>query len=228
MSEKGDSSIESPEALAGAAGNSSSVYAFLAAVFREAPSAPLLRNIRSAGLREALAEAGLDSDVLAGPEDDLVEELAAEYTGLFCGPGGHVAPYESVHAGNVGGALWGPETAEVRRYIEAAGFSYRPEYHGLPDHISVELDFMSATAAQESAAWRTGDVAAAANCLAFEREFLNDHLGKWAPGFCGAVAERAGHRFYRSIAHLTAEFLASESDELRRRSRMAAGAEDAA
>lgn len=197
------------EAQAMTAMESSNLYAFLSMVFRDALSAPALRQIRSPAFVEALSEAGveLDAEFLQRPEAALLEDLAVEYAALFVGPGGHISPYESVQTEGGSGQLWGTETVEVRRFIEAAGFAYKPDFHDLPDHISVELDFMSELARREAAAWRSEDFAAVLDCLRLAKKFLSRHLGNWAPVFCAKVAARAEHPFYREMAQLTADFL---------------------
>ncbi len=206
---------ESPGDLARTATERSELYGFLATIFRKELSAENLRRISSADFMRTLGEAGvdLDSDIAQRPEAELLEEMAVEYTALFLGPGGHISPHESVHA-ETSGVLWGQSTGEVKRYIESAGFAYDPECHGLPDHISVELEFMAALAGEEAQAFRDADYSAASNCLKYQKEFLADHLGKWAPAFCRQVTERAEHPFYRGIARLTAEFLKAERHEI--------------
>ncbi len=201
--------------LARTATERSELYGFLATIFREEMSAANLQRIGSPGFGQALRDAGVDLDggIEQQPEAELLEDLAVEYAALFLGPGGHISPHESVHA-ETSGVLWGQSTGEVKRYIEAAGFAYDPECHGLPDHISVELEFMAALAGEEARAFRDGDYSAASNCLKYQKEFLADHLGEWAPAFCRQVTERAEHPFYRGIARLTAEFLKAERHEI--------------
>ena len=206
---------ESPGDLARTATERSELYGFLATIFREELSAENLRRIGSADFMQTLGEAGvdLDGDLAQRPEAELLEEMAVEYTALFLGPGGHISPHESVHA-ETSGVLWGRSTGEVKRYIESAGFAYDPAFHGLPDHISVELEFMAVLAGKEAQAFRDADFSAASNCLKYQKEFLADHLGEWAPAFCRQVTERAEHPFYRGIAGLTAEFLKAERHEI--------------
>ena len=205
----------SPGDLARTATERSELYGFLATIFREELSPENLRRVRSTEFMQALGDAGvdLDSDIAQRPEAELLDEMAVEYTALFLGPGGHVSPHESVHAES-DGALWGRSTGEVKRYIESAGFAYDPEDHGMPDHISVELEFMATLAGKEARAFRDGDYGAASNCLKYQKEFLADHLGAWGPVFCRQVTERAEHPFYRGIADLTAAFLEAERHEI--------------
>ncbi|MDP6787367.1 MAG: molecular chaperone TorD family protein [Rhodospirillales bacterium] len=226
MTETGDGEgvAVTPEALARTAVERSNLYGFLASVFREEVSAGLLKSIKEPEFLGALSESGVDieTDFLDRPEEQVLEDLAIEYKALFLGPGGHVSPYESAQIEGGSGLLWGPETIAVKRYIETAGFHYKPDYHGLPDHIGVELEFMAELAGKEAAAWRDGDVAKASNCLQFEHEFLADHLGAWAPAFCRQTTERAELSFYRDVARLTADFLAAEKLEIEERQKICA------
>lgn len=205
----------SPGDLAKTAMERSELYGFLATIFREELSAENLRRMRSAEFMLALGDAGiaLDNCVAQRPEAELLDEMAVEYTALFLGPGGHISPHESVHAES-DGALWGRSTSEVKRYIESAGFAYDPEDHRLPDHISVELEFMAALAGQEAQAYRDEDYPEASRRIGVQKKFLARHLGKWAPAFCRQVAERSELPFYREIARLAAAFLKAERQEM--------------
>jgi putative dimethyl sulfoxide reductase chaperone len=226
MTETGESEsvADTPDTLARTAMERSNLYGFLASVFREEVSAGLLKRIKEPEFLAALADGGvnIESDFFERSEEKVLEELAIEYTALFLGPGGHVSPYESAQIEGGSGLLWGPETIEVKRYIEAAGFQYKPDFHGLPDHIGVELEFMAELAGKEAAAWREEDVAKASNCLEFEHEFLAVHLGAWASAFCSQATARAELSFYRDMARLTANFLESEKQEIEERRKFCA------
>ncbi len=208
-----------PHEMARSARERSHLYGLLAAVYRQEPSAALLRRIREPRFSEALAGAGvrLDKDFLERPEDELLLDLAVEYTRLFIGPGRHVSPHESVHRNGGGGSLWGEATAEVLSFIEACGFRYKSAYHGIPDHIGVEMEFMKEIVAREARAWRREDYRAVARFLRIEEEFIDQHLARWVPAFCQKVIEGADLPFYGEIAKLTVDFLESEKEEIGRR-----------
>ncbi|MBE0532215.1 MAG: molecular chaperone TorD family protein [Rhodospirillales bacterium] len=170
-------------------------------------------------MRKALLAAGvtLGPELLDGPDDRVLEDMAVEYTRLFLGPGKHVPPYESVHARGGGGQLWGAETAIVKRDIEAAGFEYAATFSGLPDHIGIEMEFMAILAAMEAAALKDGDTARALSCLRHQGEFMSRHLAAWAPTFCRRVAEQAMLPFYRQIAELAGAFISTDETEMANR-----------
>jgi TorA maturation chaperone TorD len=211
--------IESSETAARAAKEVSQLHAFLAALYRQEVDTQMLGALRAPGVVSSLAEAGvaLDPRVREGPEQEVLEELAVEYAALFLGPGEHVPPYESVYAERGTGTLWGEQTVAVRRYVQAAGFECEGKHAGIPDHVSVELEFMSELSRREAEAWSRSDRAAAANCLEYQQEFMSEHLGTWVFRFCERVVEAAGLPFYRDIARLTSEFLDEEREDISRR-----------
>jgi len=194
----------------------SDLFRFLSRVLRAPLSARMLRKIRSKAFMEALSTAGvtLDSEFVAGAEASLLEALAVDFTFLFHGPGGHIAPYESVQTGRDGGELNGRATKAVRHAIETSGFYVDPEARQLPDHISVELEFMAELAREESSAWAQSDSAAAGDLVVRQSEFVKNHLQEWVPEFCRKVRERASTQFYRQIAGLLADLVERERAEL--------------
>jgi len=140
----------------------SNIYGLLASVYRQEVNADLLHQVKDPQFLGVLSDLGiqLTSDFLQKPEEELLDDLEVEFAGLFLGPGGHISPHESVHHQRDGvesGMLWGEATAEVKKFIESAGLDYDPEYTGLPDHISVELEFMEALARHEEQAWSEDD-----------------------------------------------------------------------
>jgi len=200
------------EASAVTARERSKLYGFLAEVFRAEPSADLLHRIGDARFAKVLEAAGahLGEELTHQPEDALLEYLAVEYTRLFLGPGRHVQPYAATYLGGPGTSLCGPATIWARDFMERAGFELTPERRDLPDHVSVELEFMSRMAAREAEAHEAGDAAAAEQCRWIQKEFLDNHLGRWLPSFYGHAAEHAQLSFYRELARLAGHFLDRE------------------
>lgn len=199
------------------------LYAFLAAVFREPPRPELLEAM-DAWAAQRVAEEG-DSDGVAeavrgarsNPESTLQDfhDLLKVPTGNF------VAPFESAHRGQEGGArarglglLMGPRAREVQAHYRAAGYSPSDDCKEPPDHAALELEFMAACASEEAKAARRGDLAGAAEWAARERQFASEHLMRWVPGLCAQMARRARTPFYRAVAQLAVEFLAAEEASL--------------
>ncbi len=202
------------------AGQRSNLYNLLALVYQQELTPDLLRRIRDPEISESLSDLGIvfDPDFMTSPEKELCDDLAVEYARLFLGPGPHISPNESVqHELEQGlwGCLWGDSTVKVKKMIEAAGLTYMPEFTGMPDHLSVELEFMAWLTRHEEQAWREEDPEEGERCLEIERQFIDEHLSRWAPVFCEKVEAAAGSSFYREVAALTRKFIEFEREEIR-------------
>ena len=149
------------------------------------------------------------------PDKELLEELAVEYTRLFLGPGRHVSPHESVHHprdDGQWGSFWGKSTVEVKKLIESTGLDYKDAYKGMPDHISVEFEFMQQVILREEKAWEEADTETASACRQLEIKFIAEHLVRWIPTFCDEVIREAESPFYREMATLTKKFMEFEKE----------------
>jgi TorA maturation chaperone TorD len=192
----------------------SNIYGLLSTVFREEPTEALIHELRGPRLSGIFSDMGVElGETFSNISDSAVAEaLGLEFTRLFIGPGPHVSAHESVFAEMDGGtsSLWGRKTVEVKNFIETAGLGYQPEYSGIPDHVSVELEFMQKLTAWEAEKWTQQDRKSAEYCSTVQRLFLNQHLLCWLPQFCDAVMEQAELPFYRSMSELTRNYLEFE------------------
>jgi TorA maturation chaperone TorD len=192
------------------------LYGFLATLYRAEPDSELIHRLADADYLALLRAAGADLDAayFQRPEAEVLEELAIEYTRLFIGPGKHVSPHASANMPDEGGTLWGRSTTDAVARIREAGLDYDPDYHGLPDHISVEFELMAALAGREAEAWRAGEEAAALSQREFQASFVEEHLRHWLPEFCRRIIERAELPLFGEMAKLTAAFLEAERADL--------------
>jgi len=184
------------------------VYRLLADVFNTEPTAEMLDSLRRPEVAKAFEPLGITfAEELGRMEADLgkdrlLEKLQCEYTRLFIGPGRHVGPYESLHRDDHSPGHWGPSTAEVKRFIEHHGLSYEPGFHGMPDHISAEFQFVSMLADAEAAAVEQGEDEKADQAGKIRRTFHREHVACWVPAFCDKVLEAATFDFYKDFAHM--------------------------
>ncbi len=201
--------------------NRSNIYGLLASVYRQEVTSDLIQQIKDPqflGVLSDLGTEGLDT-FLQKPENELLEDLAVEYTRLFLGPGKHISPHESVHHQRDDGQwgnLWGKSTAEVKKFIESTGLNYIEDFKGLPDHISVEFEFMQQLIQREEQAWKEVDADKATACRQVEKKFIEGHLIRWIPSFCEKVIQDAQLPFYRSLAELTKIFIEYEMEEMKK------------
>jgi TorA maturation chaperone TorD len=197
----------------------STIYGFLAAIYRQEVSSDLLQQIKDPQFLGVLTQLGieLNNGFFKKPDKELLDALAVEYARLFLGPGKHISPHESVHhkkENTQSGQLWGESTAEVKKIIESSGLEYKTEYTGLPDHISVELEFMQQVILREEKAWQDNDKETALLCQENEKKFVDEHLFRWIPEFCEKVITDADLPFYREIARFTRAFIEFEKQEM--------------
>ncbi len=195
------------------------VYGLLADVFREEPSDSLLSNLRDPEFSGALHALSLSLDEVFDntSQAQLVEDLALEFTRLFIGPGSHISANESMHVEARFGesnAFWGPQTVEVKKFMEAAGLYVDDEFSGMPDHISAEFEFMQRLLLEEAEAWTNDEHELAANLLKIEKRFFDEHLSQWVSNFCDKVIDATSHPFYRQFTEVTKGFIEFESEAL--------------
>ncbi|MEE8343324.1 MAG: molecular chaperone TorD family protein [Gammaproteobacteria bacterium] len=194
----------------------SGVYGFLASIYRDPPSKGFLEKVANPSFLSALSDIGIDlsPDSIGLSNEHAVRDLAVEFTGLFIGPGKHISPHESVHRKNEDGGLWGRSTADVKYFIQRSGYKYRQEFNGLPDHISVELEFMGSISGQEADGWSRKEAQMIKGTQQIQKTFLFEHLLNWLPQFCSKVTEAAELPYYRGMAMLTSRFMEFEVEEL--------------
>jgi TorA maturation chaperone TorD len=149
------------------------------------------RRISSDPLREPVRVPGLEE----------VPRLLDEYERLFVGPGQvPCPPYESFWREDVPvdirRTLMGPCTAELKEIYSDLGLQMSSQSVELPDHIAIELEAMAYALSFEE----TAPVA---------RRIFEEHLARWLPRLCRAVAHEVVEAFYRDLAVLTLDWLAA-------------------
>lgn len=202
--------------LARSADQRSRLYRLLATVFRREPSTEFLCHLYTPELMVALSGVGIDLGEVLGTKSiaEVAQELAIEYTRLFLGPGKHISPHESVQLKRGSGILWGPETSAVRRAYNQAGFEIGEAETLIPDHLSIELDFLCLLAGEEARAWAAQDDQDSEKNLSLQHQFITHHLGKWAAGFCARVKDQADFPFYPAFAELLRGYMSGEKAEI--------------
>lgn len=189
------------------------VYALLATVFRRPLDAAQLDRLRSPALLDAMRSEGINpgEEFVSGDPKTILDCLAIDYTQLFHTSADRMLPYEGFQTGK-NHQLMGPMSHSVREFLAEAGYIVAPDSGEFPDHISVELAFMSELAHREAEATRQDDGRTAERAALFQRRFLNEHLGRWAVAFANKVENAATTPFYRGMAALLAGFIADEQD----------------
>ncbi len=196
-------------AMADLAWERASLLSLLANLFRAKPNKEMLLALRTETLRDALSQAGmvLDEDFYSADIDALTESLSVQYTSLFLLPGSLISPHESVQLKGGSGLLRGPETSRVAEFYRYVGFQLDDAIPMEPDHICIELEFLSHLNEEEYSAWRDGRTGVALDALRYQNEFLNRHLCNWIFDFVEKIEEADRSGFYTQVAQMTSAFL---------------------
>jgi len=192
----------------------SGAYSFLSLAYLDIPGERFFKLLRFPEVKDNLDKLGLDTDSLLSEHNNL-KALEEEFTRLFIGPAHHLSPHESVHT-EFQGSHWGEVTSEVQRFIELAGFDIGHHFPGMPDHISVELEFMGQMAQKEGLAWSEKNESKALDYIKIQSMFLDKHLLNWVDSFCDKVIESCFLSFYRELAKWTSSFLWADRKNLSR------------
>jgi len=215
------------------------MYCFLSAVYLCPPEQDLVRHIVANDILEELssllggeAVAVLKKYAASSHLEKDVASLKQEYMSLFDVPTGrYVTPFEDVYQGKKGeskhrrGPLMGERTIAVRRIYREAGAEMDQKCKELPNHIGVELSFMSFLCEMEAAAIRVeegdavqdqgkGKAATSSRYREFQITFLQEHLNDWFPQLAQSIQVNAKSPFYKGLARITEEFLIQDEVNL--------------
>jgi TorA maturation chaperone TorD len=180
-------------------------YAALSALYLAPPTQAQIDSLRADGFLAAFRDA-------VGSMTE--SELAAEHTRLLVLPSG-VVPHESMYLDEnkrVGGRV----TAGVQQFYDSAGAKLTKACLELPDHIGVELEFMSFLCDIEAQLRAQRDVDGLQQCLRFQHNFLSGHLLRWYRALCDRILGDSSSEAYRALARLTIAFLEAEGELLPR------------
>jgi len=143
------------------------------------------------------------------------DALLLDYTRLFLGPNQIIAkPYGSVWLEGEN-TVMGESTMAVQKLYEEGGFDMREEFHEVPDHIAVELEFLYLLIFRENEAQRNGELEVRRGKTVLRKRFLDEHLGCWIGSFTSAVMAGAQSSYYRGLAELTVGFVDLEAGKVR-------------
>ena len=199
------------------------LYSFLSGIFSAEPRLELIQNFSRGGMLPQVSDVigiGVDfgafnQEVKVSNIGEVHRAVVSDFAILFGGDGRKpsVSSYETTYrakATKISSTVWPEEACEVARAYQEAGLEVQPTYEGLPDHISMELEFMGFLCEREMGYWDQKDAGQAEEYIRFEQDFLKSHLGHWTGSFCRALEQHAKTHFYRAIARLLSAFLESE------------------
>jgi TorA maturation chaperone TorD len=101
----------------------------------------------------------------------------------------------------------GDSTMEVIKAYQEQGLSIDDEFKEVPDHISVELEFMYYLIHKEVEALKKGDKKRALKWIEPQEAFFSTYLKPWVPPFCEKIKEGTDNEFYKALADCVSTFI---------------------
>lgn len=127
-------------------------------------------------------------------------ELLIDYTSIFLGPFSIVAyPYSSVYFTNGVKTLNSETTQWVLDYYQTGGFKFNDGLQDMPDHITVELEFLYLLKYYQFNYLNKGENDKALEMEKKSKDFINKHFGIWIPKFCKKVIESGENQYYINL-----------------------------
>ncbi len=189
------------------------------------PDATLVDSLRTGrfaiALSESLAMVGntsLKSDIekcrkeylrkdSAGKEEMLLE-LERDYTRMFFSSKPRLAYlFESVYRE---GKLLQESTVEIAGLYRDAGLVLNEDFRLPPDHIAVELEFLSFLFFKEAEGLKKEDKKAVEYAKELQDVVINQHLRPFALNLAERVAQHARTSFYRTVAHVLKQYYSQD------------------
>jgi TorA maturation chaperone TorD len=132
-----------------------------------------------------------------------VEPPSVEYSRLFFGSG-LVPLRECGFADGMRFAGQPVDVADVSGFYLAFGFALPDSSASPPDHLGVELEFVSLLHLKIAFALQRGQSEKLRITRSAMAAFLKDHLGRWSKPFTAALAQAAAAPAYRTMGRLMA------------------------
>lgn len=142
---------------------------------------------------------------LVGLNEEAAEQLEEEYNHLIrvkpVAP-----PYESFYLDPEGQAR-GMIASQLEVEYACTGLALASSLQDMPDHIAVELEFVSFLCAEEVQARETDNEADNIQVRIRQRAFLSGHMVKWFPQFARRITDAAPESLYSVIVATAYAFL---------------------
>lgn len=187
-------------------------FRLLSACFYQPEKDVFLQEEILKNLASLLKQVSPDASVFVGEMEKSFsryseKELNVDYAKLFVGPNDLLAPpYGSVYLDG-GRRVMGDSTMEVIKLYEEQGLVMDGDFKNLPDHITVELEFIYYLIFKEIEALEKSDIHGACEFINKQKLFLDRFLKRWIQPFCDKMREGAKSEFYRTLADCACAFI---------------------
>lgn len=138
-----------------------------------------------------------------GMSDEQFQDLKVDYTRLFIGVDGVLAPpWESVHLSRER-LLFQEQTIQVRHWYLRHGLEVIEQAREPDDHVGLELSFLGHLARLGIAALEADNEEEFNVLLDAQRGFMTEHMLRWLPLWSGQVSRHARTELFRGLGLLT-------------------------
>jgi len=147
-------------------------------------------------------------------EEEVLEKMEVDFTKLTRGIRkgyGPPPPYESVWKGE--NIVMGEATQEVIRFYTKTGIGMDLKGE-IPDHIGIELKFMSLLCYKEKENWEKEEYELVFGWLLLEKDFIENHLLDWTPFYLNEMESQAETDFYKGVSIITKNFLELDKETI--------------
>lgn len=199
--------------------NRASMYLLLARLFRIEADQPLLDQMARMDFSVEVDQPEIAEgyrmlrDFLARLSPSTLTDLAVDYAGVFLAAGklegGAAFPYESVYT-SPDHLIMQEARDQVLKLYREEGLDRSDAFQVPEDHLALEFEFMAYLCQKTHAARAANENQVAAECLAKQKNFLEQHLLNWVPAFCADVQRIARTDFYKAVAQVTRGYLEME------------------
>lgn len=124
-----------------------------------------------------------------------------------------VPPYETTYLKSMGKSD-GMVVATVSGIYAQAGLAISPSFNDMPDHVAIELEFMSFLCEKELQALSEGDEESVSDMQQGQYEFMGKHLAQWYPHFAEKALSEAKKNLYKNVVGASTAFLRKELELL--------------
>ena len=171
-----------------------------------------LDGSRARGVFDAPLDAAIERAKQAWLETE-DDAMGAEYVRLFHGSG-PVSLRETAYGDGRRPAGRPVELADINGFYLAFGVEPADANPDMPDHVSVELEFLSLMLVKEVYALVRGQRAQHRLTRKAARAFVEDHLARWVPSLHNRLEDEKAAPSYRELGALLAALLAAECRRL--------------
>jgi len=205
----------------------SGIYQFLSNAFFY-PQADFFKRISEGKWAEALVVATsvaeneqLKSSLRAGIDAlfstfsaGSLADLEKEYQRAFSHTTTEIAPPYETQYGTAHIFQQMQAMGDIGGFYKAFGLERSDDAKERLDHIAIELEFMYFLTYKEAYALANHGREKGEMCREAQKQFLGEHLGRWAPLFTKLLKEKVGGGFYAELAAFTDHYLKLEMNRL--------------